>query len=155
MRQEDLVCLAALAADSDPHAWSQRLLADSLVNHQAYVLEQKQGSFLGCTVVGCAVFQLVLDEAELLYIVVNQAHQQQGIGAYFLSELLNKVRSEGIATCLLEVRAGNVSAQALYQKLGFSPTGLRKAYYPGNTQGTREDALLLRCNLTDFLAHQT
>jgi ribosomal-protein-alanine N-acetyltransferase len=45
---------------------------------------------------------------------------------------------------LLEVRAGNQRAIALYQQAGFGEDGCRKGYYPA-VKGTtgREDALLM------------
>ncbi len=39
----------------------------------------------------------------------------------------------------LEVRLSNYEAQALYRKLGFEPSGIRKEYY----QDDKEDALIM------------
>jgi ribosomal-protein-alanine N-acetyltransferase len=45
----------------------------------------------------------------------------------------------GCARALLEVRAGNVAALALYARAGFQECGRRKRYYAD----TDEDALVL------------
>jgi ribosomal-protein-alanine N-acetyltransferase len=48
----------------------------------------------------------------------------------------------GCANLTLEVRMSNSGAQALYQRFGFVPAGVRKGYYPE----TREDALIMWAN---------
>ena len=45
----------------------------------------------------------------------------------------------------LEVRMSNSGAQALYQRFGFVPAGVRRGYYPE----TREDALVMWANDVD------
>jgi [ribosomal protein S18]-alanine N-acetyltransferase len=49
-------------------------------------------------------------------------------------------RGSGI---FLEVRESNQSARALYRKVGFKETGLRRSYYADPT----EDAILCRLSL--------
>jgi ribosomal-protein-alanine N-acetyltransferase len=49
----------------------------------------------------------------------------------------------------LEVRMSNSGAQALYQRFGFVPAGVRKGYYPE----TREDALVMWANDVDTPAY--
>jgi ribosomal-protein-alanine N-acetyltransferase len=51
----------------------------------------------------------------------------------------------GCANLTLEVRMSNSGAQALYQRFGFVPAGVRKGYYPE----TREDALVMWANDVD------
>jgi ribosomal-protein-alanine N-acetyltransferase len=57
---------------------------------------------------------------------------------------LLSARAEGAAHVLLEVRAGNASALALYKKYGFVVAGVRLRYYKDNN----EDAILM--NLEDL-----
>ena len=45
----------------------------------------------------------------------------------------------GLVRHTLEVRAGNVAAQALYRKFGFEEAGVRKGYYQDNG----EDAIIM------------
>ena len=49
----------------------------------------------------------------------------------------------------LEVRMSNSGAQALYQRFGFVPAGVRKGYYPE----TGEDALVMWANDIDTPAY--
>lgn len=140
---DEVVCIAA---NSDHHAWSRKLLVDSLNSHRCFVLVMSCHEI--CSVVAVGIFQLVLDEAELLYLVVNHDLQGKGIGTLFLSQLLDQLNNEGIVSCILEVRSGNTPAQHLYQRLGFVKVGARKGYYAAHNGFAAEDALILRCELT-------
>ena len=46
---------------------------------------------------------------------------------------------------ILEVRASNLAAVNLYQKLGFKTIGTRRNYYQYN--GVKEDALVMSCQV--------
>ena len=88
-----------------------------------------------------AVISVAVEECHVLNICVSPEFQRLGIAEYFLKKLLNESVSLGAKHAFLEVRASNVSALALYSKLGFSQAGRRKLYYQGK-EG-REDALVL------------
>lgn len=140
--QADVPALSALAADADVHAWSSALITSSLLaGHRVWIREMPD---LG--LVGFAVFQPVLDEAELLYLVINRMLQGQGLGKQFLYESLCQLKAQGCRRCFLEVRESNVLARRLYAGQGFELQGVRKAYYPAGLG--REDALCLACDLT-------
>ncbi len=89
--------------------------------------------------VGFAVIWLILDEAHVANIAVHPAFRQRGIGRRLLIHALNDARAQGMTSALLEVRAGNQAALALYRHLGFEIVGRRKHYYRDN----HEDALLM------------
>ena len=57
--------------------------------------------------------------------------------------MINICRSNGVEDIFLEVRESNVSARALYVKLGFAEIGKRKKYYSNPT----EDAILMKLSL--------
>lgn len=134
--------LAPMVAASDAHGWSLPLLQSSLGSHDCYVLED------GTALLGLAVFQQVLDEVELLYLVIDQAYQGRGLGYAFLQATLLEMSKKGAGRCFLEVRASNQSAQHLYRKAGFQIVGLRKGYYPDPQAASgREDARLLSRDL--------
>ena len=63
-----------------------------------------------------------------------------------LEELFRTTADDDRRGYTLEVRVSNTSAIALYESLGFSPTGVRRGYYTDN----REDALVM---WKDPLAH--
>ena len=51
--------------------------------------------------------------------------------------------AKGAQKVLLEVREGNLSAIALYEKLGFKKIGVRRGYY----ENPREDAIIMEVGL--------
>jgi ribosomal-protein-alanine N-acetyltransferase len=92
----------------------------------------------GC-VVGVLILWLIIDEAHIATLATHPDFRRQGIAEQLLVEALEKAHSEGARSTLLEVRAGNAPAQALYRKYGFEAVGCRERYYKDNN----EDAVLM------------
>jgi ribosomal-protein-alanine N-acetyltransferase len=82
-------------------------------------------------------------EWELENIVVDPAARRKGLGARLLGELVARARGANSESVFLEVRESNLAARALYQKVGFTETGRRTAYYSSPT----EDAILCHLEL--------
>ncbi|APE44306.1 ribosomal-protein-alanine acetyltransferase [Sulfitobacter alexandrii] len=91
---------------------------------------------------GFALTRLVLDEAELLTLAVDPAHQRRGIGARLLTDWLDSIAGRA-ATAFLEVAADNAAARALYDRHGFAVIGTRPAYYR-RTVGPDADAVIMQ-----------
>ncbi|MEW6093212.1 MAG: ribosomal protein S18-alanine N-acetyltransferase [Chloroflexota bacterium] len=85
------------------------------------------------------VMWLIVDEAHIATIATHPDFRRQGIGERLLLTVLAAAREEGARRAFLEVRAGNLEAQALYKKYGFSVDGVRPRYYKDNN----EDAILM------------
>ena len=85
-------------------------------------------------------------EMHLLNLTVAPAHQRRGLGLRLLKELIDHCRSEYLNDLWLEVRESNLAAQALYAKSGFSTVGLRKDYYPLDSN-RREHAVVMNLRL--------
>ncbi len=77
-------------------------------------------------------------EWELENVVVAPASRRTGLGKRLLDRLLAEVRASSDDCVFLEVRESNTAARQLYEKAGFTQTGLRKAYY----SNPPEDAVL-------------
>jgi ribosomal-protein-alanine N-acetyltransferase len=56
-----------------------------------------------------------------------------------VQELLQVAKAAGMDCSTLEVRAGNLGAIRLYERLGFKSEAVRKRYYPDN----QEDAVVM------------
>jgi ribosomal-protein-alanine N-acetyltransferase len=82
---------------------------------------------------------LIVDEAHIATLATHPGFRRQGIGERLLLTALAAAREEGARRAFLEVRAGNLGAQALYKKYGFSVDGVRPRYYKDNN----EDAILM------------
>ena len=80
-------------------------------------------------VIGICVFQVVLDEAQINYFVVNQKFRKKGFGSYFMYYLIKKCEKLNLKKLLLEVSQSNVTAERFYSRFDFSTVGIRKNYY--------------------------
>ena len=119
---------------SDP--WSERSIASELDNKLAFWLVAVEGE----TVAGYIGSQTVMDETDMMNVAVHPDFRRKGIAESLINTLVDQLKSMGSHCLTLEVRASNVPAIALYEKLGFSEIGRRKNYY----RNPREDALILR-----------
>ena len=59
----------------------------------------------------------------------------RGLGRALLEALIEEARRRGCAQVLLEVRADNEPAQALYRSRGFERLALRRGYYAPGVDG--------------------
>ena len=125
--------LEKICFPADP--WSEALFREALDNPAVTVLlaQGEDGSLLGY-----AVLSAVLDEGNLDNIAVAPSARQQGVGDALMGVLTGFGR-EHLSTLMLEVRASNAPAIALYEKHGFAAVGRRKNYY----SAPREDAVLM------------
>lgn len=115
-------------------AWNEHLVADELprpdrVWWAAYDGEQLLGYAGGWVVDG---------QVQILKVGVDPSQRRRGIARELLARVAADARDLGAATCSLEVRAGNVGAQAFYEALGFHTLGTRPRYYSDG-----EDALIM------------
>ena len=79
--------------------------------------------------IGYALSWHVIDELHLLNVAVAVGLRRQGIGRALMDDLLVYARAHGVARILLEARAGNAPAIALYDQLGFKRFAVRERYY--------------------------
>lgn len=134
--EQDLAALIHIEQQAHSHPWplnqfSRRMNCDRHV-HGALDIEG--------ALAGYYVASQVADQAELLNIAVSPQQQGKGYGVLLLNHLIENL-SPDIKELFLEVRASNLAAIALYEKLGFHQLGSRPNYYPCHKRG-REDALL-------------
>jgi tRNA threonylcarbamoyladenosine biosynthesis protein TsaB len=130
---QDIAVLAKLHHASFDHGWSEADLNAMLAipGTEAILVE------LSKRAVAFIVSRQLFDEAEILTLVTAPNLRKQGH-----AEMLVKAAQSKGAKLHLEVAASNTSAQALYAKLGFIQTGLRKAYY-AKADSPAEDAVLM------------
>jgi ribosomal-protein-alanine N-acetyltransferase len=92
---------------------------------------------------GFITSRLVADEVHVHNFGVRPALRRLGMGGALLRASLDYGLARGAVGALLEVRASNKAAQALYASRGFTVAGRRKNYYDHPT----EDAVLMSAKL--------
>ncbi len=97
-------------------------------------------------VAGMIVVWMIVDEAHVATIATHPDFRRQGIGEELLTYALLSAIAEGAVKSLLEVRASNTVAQAMYRRFGYVEDGIRPRYYNDN----HEDALLMSLDLSAF-----
>lgn len=90
-------------------------------------------------VIGLIVAWMVLDEVHIATISIHPEYRRRGVSRRLLAAALEQAIPRGAILATLEVRAGNLPAQALYRRFGFQVVGERPRYYQDN----REDALIM------------
>jgi [ribosomal protein S18]-alanine N-acetyltransferase len=80
-------------------------------------------------------FWLLMDEAHIATIASHPDWRGCGLGQWLMLALIDAAIARGAASSTLEVRAGNLPARRLYEKLGYEVTGLRKNYYRDGEDG--------------------
>ncbi len=135
----DLAMLSALEQAASPDPWTPHQLQAALVDSDTRVFGIEHGA---CLVGHVVVVRLPFD-AELQAILVVREARRQGAAGRLLAAGIEQARTWRSERLLLEVRAGNEAALALYRRAGFGEDGRRRGYYPARLGGQREDALLM------------
>ena len=118
---------------SDP--WSEEAIISEVENPDAlYLIARIDGETAGY--IG---MRRVQGEGHIMNVAVSPAYRRRGAAKALIAALIEIARNEELSLILLEVRAGNNPAIALYEGFGFERVGLRRGYY----QNPAEDALLM------------
>ncbi len=139
------VLLAPLTADDLDDARALAVLAEVAVGgaeQWARDLRHTSTMLLGAweddRLVGVATGVVAVDDADVHVVVVHPDHRRRGIGRALTIALCRAFVAVGAERVLLEVRAGNAAALAMYTALGFVEVARRGSYY-----GDGDDALVL------------
>lgn len=125
-RQDDMEAVCAIEKFNQISPWSKENFSSSLINsHYCVVVDNLEQSEL----VAYAIYQVLVDSAELLNIGVKSSWHRKGIGRHLLGNIVNSLEPD-IKSLFLEVRVFNKTAREFYESLGFAEIGLRPNYYP-------------------------
>ena len=130
-RPEHIPVLAALEKECFSDPWPEDMIG-RMADKFTVATE-------GDALMGYIVLSTVLDEGNIDNVVVSPAYRRRGAADALVADTVARSRDMGIALLMLEVRAGNEPAIALYRKHGFVEVGRRKNYY----EKPREDAILM------------
>jgi ribosomal-protein-alanine N-acetyltransferase len=120
-------------------AYQQALEPDCAPRRLSLVAEQPASGEL----FAFAVALLLPPEAELEIIAVAAEAQRRGLAGQLFRALAEDLKQKSVSQVILEVRASNLPALALYRTLGFRQTGRRLLYYADPI----EDALLINLSI--------
>ena len=94
-------------------------------------------------VIGICVFQVVLDEAQINFFVVDPKFRERGFGSYLMRYLIKQCEELNLKKIILEVSNSNLTAKKFYSRFDFFTVGKRKIYYKDGS-----DAILKEKKLT-------
>lgn len=120
-----------------PTAWTAQMFWSELAHpeNRCYLV-----ALDGESLVGYAGLQFGGPEADVQTVAVLPGAQRKGVGRALLAALVERAAGAGASSLLLEVRADNEPAIALYSTAGFERISLRRRYYqPGDA-----DAWIMR-----------
>ena len=134
---DDLTGVLEVESESFTNPWTREMYEWELTNRdicRVYVVRTPAHG-----VAGFCAFWLVFDEIHINNIAMRPACRGFGLGTRLLQHIFTEGRAMGATRATLEVRASNVGARRLYERLGFAVAGLRRRYYTN----PEEDALIL------------
>ena len=130
-RQQAIQAVANIEALVQPHdAWTEQTLAEMLAQDSTHIMiVYKPEEEAGYKIVGYCLYQVVFEQAEILRIGTHPDYQRQGIASQLFATLNNELINNKVESLLLEVRADNAPALALYGRQGLTVIHKRKGYY--------------------------
>ena len=139
MALDDISEIAVLEAADSTAPWDETSLFTYFLRDDSLLIVGTENE----KIVGFAGLLMAPPESDILDITVDHNRRNLGYGTMLLRTLLQMAAEKGITTSFLEVRTGNGPARHLYEKLGFTETGIRKNYY----SDPAEDAVSMRRDL--------
>jgi len=138
---EDIDRVLEVERTSFTRPWTRDMYVAELENRDVSFLYLARN--LHREVIAFCCFWKIFDELHINNLAVVPEARGRGLGTALLLHVLDQGHRLGARRALLEVRESNAAARRLYERLGFTVSGIRRAYY---TQPT-EDALLLTARL--------
>ena len=129
--EQGLQAVADIEAVIQPQdAWNYQTLLELLEQDSinimiVYAPEKNKKS----NVIGYCLYQVIFEQAEILRIGTHPDYQRQGIASQIFARLNTELKNSQVESLLLEVRADNAPAIALYGQQEFVLIHKRKGYY--------------------------
>ena len=118
--------------------WSKKQWIDEFKKEGVYVF----GLLLSNLVIGICVFQIVLDEAQINFFVVDQKYRKKGFGSLLMLFLIKQCELLSIKKLFLEVSHTNFIADRFYSRFEFSTVGIRRKYYKDGSDALIKEKIL-------------
>jgi len=135
MKHKDIEDICALEHEAFTIPWEKFAFEEEMQNDLAHYTVCE----LNDKIIAYGGMWLVLDEAHITNIAVKKEYQSMGIGGRLMERMFASAKARGAKYMYLEVRKSNSIAYDMYKKKGFMVEGVRKNYYPDNS----EDAIVM------------
>lgn len=134
MLSEDLPIVISIENRCYSEPWSAETFFQGLTleEYKSFVCE------LDKKLIGYVIFWRGVREIHLLNLAIDPDFRKIGYGTKLLNFVINFSPVEDYPTIILEVRANNKAAIALYESKGFERIGTREGYYSNG-----DDALVM------------
>ena len=110
-------------------AWTYKTLVEMLEQDSISMLLVYGAEGRTDKVIGYCLYQVLFEQAEILRIGTHPDYQRQGIASQIFAKLNAELKNNQVESLLLEVRADNAPAIALYEQQRFAVIHTRKDYY--------------------------
>ena len=146
LREADLEMVATLERQCGLNQWGTASYRHELKNPSAILLaawadKTDEARDKQSVLLGFLAGVVTVDEFEIRNLAVTPQQRRRGIGAALLEAGLRVAHEQGALRTVLEVRASNLPALALYHRHGFTCVGKRAAYY----HDPPDDAWIMAC----------
>lgn len=144
----DLVEVVEIEESCGLSRWGWESYSGELLRAESIMLvaRRTRADGAGKSVAGFVAARVNADELHVNNIGVRHEERRRGLGTALLKAAIAAGLRLGARTAVLEVRASNETAQALYQRHGFRVTGRRRNYY----HDPAEDALVMGATLAEL-----
>ena len=95
-------------------------------------------------IIGVCVIQVVVDEAQLNYLSINQKFRRKGYGTYLMRYLIKKCEILNLKKLSLEVSEINLVAEKFYNYFNFLTVGKRINYYRNGSNAVLKEKKLIK-----------
>ena len=93
-------------------------------------------------VIGLCVFQVIIDEAQINYFVINQKFREKGFGSYLMRFMIKHCEKLSVNKLFLEVSQTNIKAEKFYANFDFFTVGIRRNYYRDGSNALLKEKIL-------------
>lgn len=125
MTEGDLEAVAELEQQIFSNPWSGQSIQKAYEQEQnIYLIAEEEGEVAGYCGIWCS-----FDTADLCRIAVVPKWRRKGVASLLLDEAVKRCSLYQVQSLLLEVRASNMPAIYLYEKMNFQKIHVRKKYY--------------------------
>ena len=142
MEVNDVDAVLAIEQSSFPIPWKREHFLHEISSNHTY-------PYVACAdglLAGYVCLMSLFEESQILNVAVAPDQRGKGIALALMTFAIETAREKAAEVMLLEVRASNAEAIALYERLDFKRTGVRNNYYEGV-----DDALLMEKQLKESL----